>query len=320
MEPRILLVRLGAMGDIIHALPTAAALPGRVSWLVEPRWTPLLEGNPNLEQTLLLDRSSPARLLRSLRHVANQRFDIVVDVQGLVKSAIPGWLSGARRRIGYHASQCRERSAAIFYTETIQATATHVVDRNLEVAAAAGAARQPPVFPLPPGRPEGTLPTTPFVLANPFAGWGSKQIPLQYFTELSRLLQNELNLALVLNTHRSGAAALEALGGVHVHVSGLAGLLHATRLAHAVVGLDSGPMHLAAALGKPGVAIFGPTDPARNGPYSDTITVLRSPAAVTSYKRQAGVDSSMAAISPQEILRSLHERLIQSETSRSPIL
>ncbi|MBK5293525.1 MAG: glycosyltransferase family 9 protein, partial [Acidobacteriia bacterium] len=257
MRPHLLMVRLGAMGDILHALPAAAALAaghpsGRISWLVEPRWAPLLEGNPFLEHTLLLDRSSPAKLLESLRNLSRQSFDIVVDVQGLLKSAIPGWLSGAQRRIGYHSSQCRERAAALFYTQTVRANRTHVVDRNLEVAAAAGAAPQRAAFPLPPGQPEGSLPSSPFILANPHAGWGSKQFPLQHFTELSTLLQNELNLTLVLNTPPSGAGPLRSLPGVHVHVSGLPGLIHATRLAQAVVGLDSGPMHLAAALGKPG--------------------------------------------------------------------
>jgi heptosyltransferase-1 len=95
------------------------------------------------------------------------------------------------------------------------------------------------------------------------------------------------------------------------HVSGLAGLIDATRRAAAVIGLDSGPLHLAAALGKPGVAIFGPTDPARNGPYGSTLTVLRSPRAITSYRRATQPDTSMFAITPDDVFTALVPQLSQ---------
>ena len=90
----------------------------------------------------------------------------------------------------------------------------------------------------------------------------------------------------------AAAATLARVEGAHVHVSGIPGLIHATRRAKAVVGVDSGPLHLAAALGKPGVAIYGPTDPASHGPYGGSIRVLRSPDAVTSYKRRDEEDAS----------------------------
>jgi heptosyltransferase-1 len=102
---------------------------------------------------------------------------------------------------------------------------------------------------------------------------------------------------------------LSAVPHTSTHLSSLAGLIHATRRATAVVGLDSGPLHLAAALLKPGVAIFGPTDPARNGPYGKSFVVLRSPRAVTTYKRARGVDVSMRDVSPQQVLAALQERL-----------
>jgi heptosyltransferase I len=93
------------------------------------------------------------------------------------------------------------------------------------------------------------------------------------------------------------------------HTSSLAGLIDATRRATAVIGVDSGPLHLAAALGKPGVAIFGPTSPERNGPYGTSFTVLRSAAAKTSYKRLARVDESMAGISPEAVCEALRARI-----------
>lgn len=112
-----------------------------------------------------------------------------------------------------------------------------------------------------------------------------------------------------MNGPPQAAAVLAQVAGAVVHVSGVPGLIHATRKAAAVLGIDSGPMHLACALAKPGVAIFGPTDPARNGPYGKTFTVLRSPLAVTSYKRKQEIDASMRAISPDAVFEALESRI-----------
>jgi heptosyltransferase-1 len=179
----------------------------------------------------------------------------------------------------------------LFYTHTVRPAAAHVVEQNLELAAATGARERVSSFYVPAGAPEGSLPGPPFVLANPAAGWVSKQWPLERYDELGRRLREELGVELVLN----GAMAIET-PHTRAHVSGLPGLMDATRRAVAVVGVDSGPLHLAAALRKPGVAIFGPTDPARNGPYGGSLTVLRSPHAVTTYKRGREIDASMLDI------------------------
>jgi heptosyltransferase-1 len=165
-------------------------------------------------------------------------------------------------------------------------------DRYIELAAGAGATAIARTFFIPVGRPEGTLPSGSFVLANPLAGWGSKQWPLEYYLELAK----QIDLPLVLNVPN----AIEA-PGAHVHVSSIAGLIDATRRAAAVIGVDSGPLHLAAALGKPGVAIFGPTDPGRNGPYGGSLTVLRSSGADTTYKRHAQIANSMRSIGPDQV-------------------
>ena len=125
-------------------------------------------------------------------------------------------------------------------------------------------------FPSPKARRKAHLPDGKFVLASPLAGWGSKQWPLEFYEELAR----RLDLPLVVNGPPEAAATLARIRGAHVHLSGIRGLIHATRRAHAVIGVDSGPMHLAAALAKPGVAIFGPTDPARNGPYGGSLRVV----------------------------------------------
>jgi len=116
-------------------------------------------------------------------------------------------------------------------------------------------------------------------------------------------------MPLVVNGPPSDANTLDKIDGVYRHISGLPGLIYATRRATAVIGVDSGPMHLAAALQKPGVAIFGPTDPARNGPYGKSMLALRSPIAETSYKRRAETDQSMRAITPEEVFAALEVQL-----------
>jgi len=184
------------------------------------------------------------------------------------------------------------------------------VDRNLELAASVGAASPLKHFPLPAGLGEGALPEPPFVLANPLAGWGAKQWPLEYFSQLGERLQRETGMALVLNA----AHPIEVPNTVS-HVSTLAGLIYATHRASAIIGVDSGPLHLAAALGKPGVAIYGPTDPNRNGPYGESITVLRSQNAITTYKRTPEPAVSMREITPDMVFAAL-EKLVPSRAQR----
>jgi len=309
----LLVVRLGAMGDLIHTLPAAASLrqsfPGaRLFWLVESRWMPLLAGNPFVDEAIELDRSSLGGIWRSLRRLRARRYDLAVDFQGLIKSAVPATLAQPERLYGYHRSQLREQLAALSYSHPVKVGAAHIVDRHQELAAAAGATSRARVFPLPQGTPEGDLPRGPYVLASPLAGWTAKQWPLERYEDLARKL-SPLGLPLVLNISPAAARDLPRLASVVIHMSGLPGLIDATRRAAAVVGVDSGPLHLAAALEKPGAAIYGPTDPARNGPYGSSFTVLRSPGAVTSYKRHPAIDPSMAAIAADEVLAALKERL-----------
>jgi heptosyltransferase-1 len=148
------------------------------------------------------------------------------------------------------------------------------------------------------------LPAPPFVLASPFAGWAGKQWPIQSYLELAALLAKE-QLPLVLNVSAEQAAGLRGLPNIQVHVSSIAGLIDATRRAAAVVGVDSGPLHVAAALAKPGVAIFGPTNPAATGPYGGSMQVLRTAEAETTYDRHKQIQASMRAIAAGDVSAAL---------------
>jgi heptosyltransferase-1 len=302
---RILVVRLGSMGDVIHALPAVASLKhsfphSRLSWVIKPRWAPLLEGNPFVDEIIPFTRSA-REILATRRLLRRERFELAVDLQGLIQSALVAASAKADKIVGLARSQARESFAAMFYSSTVRTSAVHRVDRYLELVAAAGASNLLHTFPLPPGKPEGKLPDEAFVLACPLAGWGSKQWPMEHYTELAR----RLKVPLVVNGPPDSENVLRQIQGAQIHLSGLEGLIDATRRAQAIVGVDSGPVHLAAALGKPGVAIYGPTDPASHGPYGGTLRILRSSSAITSYKRRAADPGSMRAVSVAEVLEAL---------------
>ena len=308
------------MGDILHALPAVTLMrrtwpDAVIEWAVHPKWRDLFEGNPLCIQPIYLNRKDAASRREAVARLRARQYDFAIDFQGLIQSAIVSRIARRKTVYGFHRSLLREWPAALFYSRTIRSSEAHVVDRNIALAVAAGAQRGPVEFPLPDGCAEGELPER-FVLAAPLAGWISKQWPLENYTPLARRLNEEFGLALVLNGAPGTESVLRQVEGATVHISGIAGLIDATRRATGVVGLDSGPMHLAAALGKPGVALFGPTDPDRNGPYGDSLSVLRHPSAKTTYKRGADIDPAMRALTPDAVATALSQRLRQAMTVR----
>jgi len=299
------------MGDIIHCLPGATSLKhsfpqARITWVVEPHWKPLLEGSPFVDRLVFLRRSEPRTWRETRAELLSQHYDLAVDFQGLVKSALVATLARPERIAGFATGVVRERAAGFFYSARVPSKAVHVVDQALDLAKGAGAANLVRAFPIPQGMAEGSLPGEPFVLASPLAGWTSKQWPLEYYAELATLVRERLGMPLVLN---GAPGMVPVIAGTWQHESGIAGLIDATRRAALVVGVDSGPLHLAAALKKSGVAIFGPTDPARNGPYGGDFHVFRTPGALTTHRRGASIDPSMRAITPEQVFHALESRV-----------
>ncbi len=324
---RILMVRLGAMGDVVQTLPAAAELrdrfpTARIEWAVDSRWANLLLGNPHIDNAIsvpiahwrrhglsLAASREAGSLVSQLRAAA---FDMALDFQGLLKSALLTRLSGAPRTVGFSRQLLREPAAEVLYTCRSAPAVAHVVDRYRELASP-GSGQVPAsasAFPLPAGEPPVDMPDR-FVLTSPQAGWGAKQWPADYYSRLASLLLSELSLPLVVDFAPGQGQLAEPImraadhGAVIPRSSSILGLIAATRRATAVVGVDSGPLHIAAALGKAGAAIFGPTDPCRNGPYGPTIAVLRAPGAVTTYKRTREPHPSMRACSPRSVLEAL---------------
>ena len=345
---RVLIVRIGAMGDVLHAMPAVAALRQRhpewfIGWAVEPQWSDLLQiaGDPNDLQQIegrydgraLVDRwySVPARAwkkrlislktraeINGLRDVLqDDRFDVCVDMQGAVKSAMVGRMAGATVFAGPAAP--RERLARWFYKQRFATSSAHVVEQGCELLGAAVSEELHPVrVTLPMDEMDERWATEEvgderFCLISPGGGWGAKIWPAERFgrvaAELARAgVQSVVNGS----AHESGEAesvAKASEGAARVVHCSVGQLIALTRRAAVVVASDTGPLHLAAALERPVVGIYGPTDPARNGPYGTRSRVLRDAGSVTSHKRVREVEAGMLRIGVDEVTAAAMEML-----------
>jgi heptosyltransferase-1 len=342
---RLLIVRLSSMGDIIHALPAATALrhafPSAIlGWVVEERWAELLCTLP----TARSGRRSPQRPLVDKLHLVNTRlwrrsprsfqsvqqmasvlsdvrsshYEIAVDFQGAVRSAIVARVSGATTIYG--AAQPRENAASMWYTRQVLPGGTHVVEQNLALAEAlAGRKLQPlPVqFPFDPdaeARAESRRREIgSYAILNPGAGWGAKQWPAGRYGEVAkRLRQHGVTSFLNFGPGEEALArtAQEASGATaQLLTCSLTELISITRRARLFIGGDTGPMHLAAALQVPVVAIFGPTDPARTGPYGTQSIVLRHPESPTTHARKAQPHHTLLQITSDYVMAAARQLL-----------
>ena len=291
----LLVLRLSALGDVIHTMPAVLALANslrpqtRIGWVVEAPLAPLVEAVAQVDDVYRVAtrhwRRHPLsgetyQDLRDLRGVLRgfARGETSIDFQGLVKSAALGFSSSASRRIGFARPSLRESMASVFYTERVEVDPTaHVVEQNMMLAHSAGAqAVRPPVpdYSRFPADHQGTLEalTAPRpVVLLPGAGRPSKQWNIDRYGELADRLAKSLNLKAIVawgpgEQHLAEAVAARGAATVAppTDLSQLAFLLRGARL---VIGGDTGPLHLADALGTPVIGLYGPTNPRRNGPY-----------------------------------------------------
>ena len=332
------------MGDIIHSLPAVAALrraypQAVIGWAVEDRWLDLLSARPAVADA----QRSPARplvdvihkvntrawrnapfssstwknireIIRELRH---ERYDLAVDMQAAIRSALLAKFSRTPRRVGF--AQPREAPAKLFYTEIISTSAVHVVDQGLQLAhAITGGGMASAEFPLPRDAEaeawcDAQLERSrvnEFVIMSPGAGWGAKCWPVERYGEVARTLKRE-GMAVLVNAgpgeEELAERLLEASEGAAQKLScSLAQLIALTRRAQLFIGGDTGPVHLAAALNVPVVAIYGPTNPARNGPFgpagtNSIIKVLRSSGSRTSHARHRAPEEGLLQITTEQV-------------------
>jgi heptosyltransferase I len=292
----LLLVRLSSMGDVIHALPlaeNAKKAGARVGWVVEPEFAGLLEGNPACERILYADTkgwrrgpfaartwSGAARLRSEMLAFAA---DVVVDAQGLWKSAVLARAAGAPV-VGFAARERREPASAVLCGTRVRpaVSALHVVDRNLALLAAAGipaAVRAPDAAYLAMrASPEADAflagVSRPFAVFHPGAARAEKTWGEERFAALAGALRARRGWTPVVSWGPGDAERAERLaalvpGAARPPLLDFAGLARVYAAARLFVGGDTGPLHLADAVGTPTLALFGPTDPQRNGPYRD---------------------------------------------------
>jgi heptosyltransferase-1 len=333
------------MGDILHALPAVTALrqahPGWViDWVVEPRWRALLaaEGSNgrgpaqplvdhlHLAPTKGWKKASLSR--KTISEIKNLRsalraggYGAVLDLQGAIRSAVVGRMAGSRRLIGE--AEPRERAARWLFTERVITRGTHVIEQDVELASAVGGDSLTPASPWLPMDPAAEAwadeilrpsSTQPAVLINPGAGWGAKRWPTERYAAVAQALLDR-GLRVLVNAGPGEEPLAEAIvqsaSSAATLCCSLDQLIALTRRVALVIAGDTGPLHLACALGRPVVGIYGPTDPSRNGPFGTRFKVLRSPSSRIDHSRHATPEAGLLTIQPEEVLRAVDELLAE---------
>lgn len=403
LPTRILLIRLGALGDIVHALPLAAALraafpEARLDWLVEAKHRAVLACVPILSNRIIVDsrkgtgERSPLAVMRKLRAA---KYDVAIDAQGLLKSAVYARAAGAARAIGFSRAHLREPAARFFYTETVDVDAVlaacaarrgagahtvspagavnagragasqdlgaareaaadagltsgpvttarrgralgqgldaswHIIDRNLALASAVGlepAAASEWRFPLEAGDSTaaadtrarlGLAPGEPFVLLNPGAAWPNKRWPAERFGALARRIADHAGVRSAVlwgpGETELAQAVVDASDGAALTAppTRVADVVALAREAALLVSGDTGPIHLAAAAGTPVVGLYGPTDPARNGPWDPRdLCVSRVERCACHHQRRCRVAAwCLGEVTVDEVWRAVQARM-----------
>ncbi len=326
-SPRsIVIFKLSAIGDVLHGVPVAVALKrafpsARIGWAVEGRAADVLAGHAAIDHLFRLPRGwlkSPSAVLSLRRQLHAFAPDVTIDLQGLLKSGVASWLSGGRMRIGFAKPTSRE-CAWLAYTNRVRPVATHVVDRNCDLLVPLGIRESHPTFDMPcwPVSRERVrqwltglgLAESP-VLINPGAGWTSKLWPPERFAAVVRGLHQRLGLrALVV---WGGGAERQAAEQIVAQSDGAATLAPDTslqdlgelcRVSRMMISSDTGPLHLAAAVGTPCVGLFGPVPASRNGPYGKQhVCVEPPPEARPSWEDRKTDTVSMAAIDVDRVV------------------
>ncbi len=346
---RLLVVRLGAMGDILHALPSITALrqahPNwQIDWVVEPRWQALLAVPGSAErgpQMPIVDRLhfaptkewrkdplSPKTIgsVNSLRtQLKAGEYDAVIDVQGAVRSSVIARMAGCPRVIGE--AEPREQAARLLFSEQVVTHGAHVIEQDMELASAVAGdilAWVPPVLPVDPAAETwcdalfASSGTRPVALINPGAGWGAKCWPVERYALVARGLSTRGYRVLVNAGPHEEVMADTVVKGTAGNaiplLTTLEQLIAVTRRAALCIAGDTGPLHLACALGRPVIGIFGPTDPSRNGPYGTRFRVLRSPNSKRDHKRRPEPEAGLLTIQPDDVLRATDELLAEEES------
>ena len=327
---RLLIVRLGSLGDLVHTLPAVAALrrahPNlEIDWLVDAVHAEFLELVPVITSIVALSARTARGWLDVRSRLRARQYDVALDFQGLIKSAALARLSGARRVIGFDRSALREGAAAPFYSEQVAVgEGRHVIHKNLALAGAVGAGADVLAFPMrhvesPALDAVRSRGFDRFALINPGAAWPNKRWPPDRFGRIAAWLRDRHGLGSVVlwgpGEDTVAADIVRSSGGAATAAppTRLADLVAFARAASLMISGDTGPTHIAAAAGTPVVALFGPTSPARNGPWvPEDISISRYESCDCHYERKCRRDPAgwcLAGISEDDVRTAIAERL-----------
>ena len=326
----ILIVRLSALGDIVHAIPAAAALrraypEARIDWLVDARYRELVDLVTVIDRRIVVARSSALGWLQVLRDLRADSYDVACDFQGLLKSAVLARGSGAARVAGFALGHLRERLARPFYTVTAPAEGGHAIQKNLRLLHTLGISDSQIEFPLA-AIDSGALQTlrtaiggSPFAVINPGAAWPNKRWPPDRLAAVARHLREHHGLASVVlwgpgEAEAASAVVAGAAGSAHLAPpTGLQELIALAQGARLMVSGDTGPLHMTSALGVPAVALFGPTNPLRNGPWDpEDISLSEYSRCDCHYERRcrrAAADWCLGRIGTGDVVQAIDTRL-----------
>lgn len=322
----ILIVRTSALGDVVQAMPVLTALrrnlpEARIGWVVEAAFAPLLEGHPALDEILEVRLREWRRRPLSLRSWRQAREflgrldsfapQVVLDLMGNHKAGLLAAVTLADRRIGLGRAWRREPSSVVWLSDSVPAEGVHAVDRMLSVLTGLDLPREPAEFGLaesPAAELPGKLREGPFAVVLPGAAWANKRYPPDWWGEVARRLAADPGLPTLVAAgpgEEELAAGVEAAAAGAAHslpVLGLAELATLLRRATLVLGGDTGPLHLAHALGAPVCCVMGPTDPERHGPYlaPERAVVKRLPCSFC-HRRLEGVKACLLELPPEQV-------------------
>ena len=336
----ILIVRLGALGDVVHTVPAAAALrrafpEAVIDWLVDARHRAIVDLTTVVDRAIPLESPTLAGWTAAVRVLRGTPYDVAIDLQGLMKSALLARASGAARVVGFSIWHLREKTARPFYSDAHDAEGGHVIHKNLRLLQAVGVEDDEIRFPLadvpspaldllaqriPGGRR--------FALINAGAAWPNKRWPPERFGELAAFLDDACGLTPVVlwgpgeQSLAETVIAASSNTAIAAPPTGLADLVALARASALVISGDTGPLHIATAVGTPTVSIFGPTDPNRNGPHDAAdVAVSRFETCACHYERRCHETAwCLADVSTAEVCAAVQRRLAADSTRSGRLL
>jgi len=334
----LLIVRLGALGDIVHAIPAAAALraalPGaRIDWLVEAKHRAIIDLVTAVDRVVPLERPTIRGWADVVRRARQVRYDVAFDFQGLMKSAVLARASGAARVAGFSIWHLREKTARPFYSETAAAAEDdggHVIQKNLHLLRVVGIEASPVEFPIADvssralDEVRDQVGPDAFALINPGAAWPNKRWPPSRFGEVAAFLRDVRGVPSVVlwgpGEQELAQSVVAASNGAARSAprTEICDLVALCRHAALIVSGDTGPLHIAAAVGTPAVALFGPTNPRRNGPWAPAdVTVSRFDGCGCHYERTCHEAAwCLESISVAEVTAAIQQRLGRGMSDR----